>query len=111
MKSVLPLALWNAGLAEATAWRVAAGLAALSVVGYYVLRFGELRRGALDDAVVPAFWGIVAVDWSFGVALLAVAAGVAPVGAPAVYLLDLFWNLFGMSSSFMRLMRPIWRPT
>ena len=107
--AVLPLALWNAGVPESLAWRIASAVVVVQVAAYYWLRFAQLRD-TVPAVSRSAFWIVCSVDWLLAILLVFAALGVFASGPVPFYVAYLGWSLLGALSSFARLVRPVWEP-
>ena len=108
IKSVLPLVLWNIGLPELDAWRVACAYAVIESATYYWFRFSALRANAPPESSKSFRAGFV-IDSVVVFGLFLGAVNVFPWGPSAIYLVALLWNLIGTALSFIRLVQPIWK--
>jgi hypothetical protein len=108
IRSLLPLVLWNMGLSELSAWRVASAFWIIQSAAYHWFRFSAVHASFPPESRF-IFWISIVADWATWVGLALGAANVLPWSPAPLYLLALLWNLVGTALSFIRLVQPLWR--
>ena len=109
ISAAVPLFLWNAGVSEATAWRLASLGSAAFLIIYWARRFWTIYSKTAEDGTLRVLIGSLVVEVPFGAVLLLNGIGVLPWEPHVVYLANLFYQLVATSLSFMRFASPLWR--
>jgi hypothetical protein len=109
LSSLVPLFLWQVGLPEAMAWRLASLGSVAYVAIYYVRRFGLLFENASKYGNTRVLVGTLVIETPLAALLLANGFGILPWDPHVAYVANLFYQLVGTSLSFMRFAAPLWR--
>jgi hypothetical protein len=109
ISAAVPLFLWNVGLPEATAWRLASLVGAAFLVLYWTRRFRTHLAKTAEDGTLRILIGSLVVEVAFAAMLLLNGVGALPWEPHVIYLANLFYQLVATSLSFMRFASPLWR--